>query len=162
MRAKYLSAGHRPPPDLPGLTLTTPLGTPLGSPGEASLSEKERSWLASVLDTHGSFARDRGKLRPKIQSADGEVIQKFLVVSGRGRVDTSQPGKGNASPVWKWTGRSSLEAANVLTDLYDLLKPETRGSSQRFFEEMAFPVPEAERVQNKWEGLGEPSKDRVR
>jgi hypothetical protein len=154
MRAKYLSADHRPPPELPGLTLTTPLGNPtlgtqIRATGEASLSERERGWLAGVLDVHLSFARDRGKLRPKIQSTDGKMVQDFLEVSGRGRVDVSQPGREGASPVWKWTGRSSLEAANILHRLYELLKPETRGSAQRFFEEMAFPVPEAERVQNE-------------
>ncbi len=139
MRAKYLNTDHRPPPDLPELTLRTPLG----APGAVSLSEKEHGWLAGIADTHCSFARDRGKLRPKLQSTDEEMIQKFLAVSGRGRVDTAQPGKVNASPVWKWTGRSSLETANVLHNLYALLKPETRVQAEMFLKEMEFSLPES-------------------
>lgn len=138
MRARYLNADHRPPPGLPGLALTTPLG----APGEAGLSKEERAWLAGVLEAHLSFARDRGKLRPKIQSTDGELVQEFLQVSGRGRVDVSQPGREGASVVWKWTGRCSLEAANLLTELFVLLEPETKESARKFFEEMEFPAPD--------------------
>lgn len=137
MRSKWLNNDHRPPPALPGLTLKTSLG----ASREVELSEKERGWLAGVLSAHGSFARDRGKIRPKLQSTDADLIQRFLKTIGRGRVDVSQPARKGASPVWKWTGRSSLEAANVLYNLYDLLLPETREQARTFLEDMELPIP---------------------
>ncbi len=142
MRAKYLNAHHRPPPALPYLTLGTPLGTPLGDPQRATeeygLAHEERIWLAEVADAHLSFARDRGKLRPKLQSTDQRTIKRFLLSSGRGRVDTSQPQRRGASPVYKWSGRSPLETANVLTRLHALLGSRSREQAREFLKEMGF------------------------
>ncbi len=132
MRAKYLNAHHRPPPALPHLTLDTPLGDPLRATEEYGLAHEERIWLAEVADAHLSFARDRGKLRPKLQSTDQRTIRRFLLSSGRGRVDTSRPQRRGASPVYKWSGRSPLETANVLTRLHALLGPRSRSGRESF------------------------------
>jgi acyl-CoA reductase-like NAD-dependent aldehyde dehydrogenase len=91
-----------------------------------------------IMGQSTTFDNTSGKLRPKLQGTDGRTIKRFLLSSGRGRVDASQPQRRGASPVYKWSGRSPLETANVLTRLHALLGSRSRERAREFLKEMGF------------------------